>query len=286
MKTKMAILKDWKYLKVNLIAPLQRGYDLPVSKIQMGEYPVVFSNGPLKLHNEFKVKGPGVVTGRSGTIGKVHFIVRDYWPHNTALWVTDFKGNHPKFIYYFYKNLKLGKFGSGSGVPTLNRNDVHAYTASIPPLPEQEKIVEVLETWDSYLEKLSEVINLKKIIKSGLRSSLLRGKVRLVDFNEPWKTKEIGELLEYEQPTNYIVQSTAYSDVYDTPVLTAGKTFVLGRTDETQGIYNKVPVVIFDDFTTATKFVDFPLSSLTEPIQMVSLQPRFSHLKNGKGVAQ
>lgn len=73
-----------------------------------------------------------------------------------------------------------------------------------------------------------------------------------------WQYKELGELLDYEQPTNYIVDSEDYRDHYPTPVLTAGKTFILGYTDENFGVYQKLPVIIFDDFTTAHKFVDFP----------------------------
>ena len=87
---------EWEEKRLEEAAPLQRGFDLPIDKIKKGKYPVVFSNGILKFHNEFKVMGPGVVTGRSGTIGKVTFVEDDYWPHNTALWVTDFKNNMPK----------------------------------------------------------------------------------------------------------------------------------------------------------------------------------------------
>ena len=93
---------EWEQRKVLDVAPLQRGYDLPVSQMKAGVYPVVMSNGIGGYHSEYKAKGPGVVTGRSGTIGKLHYIEDDYWPHNTSLWVTDFKGNRPKFIYYMY----------------------------------------------------------------------------------------------------------------------------------------------------------------------------------------
>ena len=85
----------------------------------------------MNYHDEYKAKGPGVVTGRSGTIGKVTYVESDYWPHNTSLWVTDFKGNNPKYVYYVYKYIGLSKYASGSGVPTLNRNDVHVCVISI-----------------------------------------------------------------------------------------------------------------------------------------------------------
>ena len=72
-----------------------------------------------------------------------------------------------------------------------------------------------------------------------------------------WKEYTLGELLQYEQPTAYIVKSTDYNDNYKTPVLTAGKTFILGYTNERQGVYDELPVIIFDDFTTASQYVNF-----------------------------
>ena len=108
--------------------------------MKSGKYPVVMSNGINGYHAEFKAKGPGVVTGRSGTIGNIHYIECNYWPHNTALWVTDFRGNVPLFVYYMYQRLNLSRFGTGSGVPTLNRNDVHDAVISIPKPAEQDMI--------------------------------------------------------------------------------------------------------------------------------------------------
>ena len=97
--------EDWEQRKVSDIAPLQRGFDLSTTNMKAGKYPVVMSNGIGGYHSKYKAKGPGVVTGRSGTIGRLHYIEDDYWPHNTALWVTSFKGNHPKFVYYLDQHL-------------------------------------------------------------------------------------------------------------------------------------------------------------------------------------
>ena len=88
----------WEQCKCKDVAPLQRGFDLPTSQMVEGKFPVVMSNGVGGYHNEYKVKGPGVITGRSGTIGKPQYIESDYWPHNTALWVTNFKDNYPKYL--------------------------------------------------------------------------------------------------------------------------------------------------------------------------------------------
>ena len=125
------IPEDWEMKKVGEVAPLQRGYDLPQYEIKPGKYPVCYSNGMLNYHYSYKVLGPGVFTGRSGTIGNVFYVEDNYWPHNTSLWVTEFMGNHPKYIYYMYSFIRLKRFNAGTSVPTLNRNDVHTHKIAI-----------------------------------------------------------------------------------------------------------------------------------------------------------
>jgi len=180
-KTKLGwVPEDWKILQLKDICPLQRGFDLPLSEVVLGKYPIVYSNGIQAYHKEFKVKAPGVITGRSGTIGKVHFIEKDFWPHNTTLWVTDFKNNNPKYIYYLLISLNLGLYHAGSGVPTLNRNDIHIKYHQIPPIKEQEKIVEILSAWDDEIETLEKLIEQKEILKKATMQKLFLEK-------ESWK---------------------------------------------------------------------------------------------------
>ena len=158
----------WEQRKVKDIAPLQRGFDLPTSQIEEGVYPVVMSNGIGGYHSQYKVKGPGIVTGRSGTIGKLHYIEDDYWPHNTTLWVTNFYGNNQKFVYYMYQCMDLSHFSTGSGVPTLNRNDVHDGIVCIPSTSEQKKISDYLTTLDHLItlhqRKCNEMQSIKKFM--------------------------------------------------------------------------------------------------------------------------
>ena len=150
---------EWTIKKIKDVAPLQRGSDLPTSQLQDGECTVIYSNGQTAKHSAFKCDGCAVVTGRSGTIGKVFYLDNcKYWPHNTTLWVTDFCGNNPKFIYYLFKFVGLERFSTGTGVPTLNRNDVHDYVVKIPSIDEQTKIVEFL---DCYNKKLNLLISKK-----------------------------------------------------------------------------------------------------------------------------
>ena len=184
----------WRVVKLEKVAPLQRGYDLPTDNIKEGLYPVVYSNGILRFHNEFKAKAPGVITGRSGTIGKVVYVEEDYWPHNTSLWVTNFYDNNPKFIYYMYINLNLARFSAGSGVPTLNRNDIHAQTIPLPPLDEQEKIAEILSTWDEAINLTINLIENKKQFKKALMQNLLTAKIRFPQFKDEWKKIKMNDI--------------------------------------------------------------------------------------------
>ena len=185
-QTELGVIPDdWDVKKLGEVAPLQRGFDLPTPQLIKGNYPVVYSNGILNYHNRYQAKSPGVVTGRSGTIGKVTFVKTDYWPHNTTLWVTDFNGNYPKFIYYLYIFIRLVRFSTGSGVPTLNRNDVHAFKIPLPPLPEQKAIAQILSDMDTEIESLEKTREKYKLIKRGIMQELLTGKTRLKHQLDP-----------------------------------------------------------------------------------------------------
>ena len=167
-QTEVGIIpEDWEVKSLKEVAPLQRGFDLPNRDLQKGVFPVVYSNGILNYHDKFQAKAPGIVTGRSGTIGKVTFVEEDYWPHNTSLWVTDFKNNNPKFIYYLFLAIKLERFATGSGVPILNRNDVHEFHIALPTLPEQTVIAIALSETDALISSLEKLIAKKRNIKQG-----------------------------------------------------------------------------------------------------------------------
>ena len=183
---------DWMVKPISQVAPLQRGFDLPTREIRPGPFPVVYSNGVENFHSVAMVKGPGVVTGRSGTLGKVHYIGTDYWPHNTSLWVTRFNDNIPKFIYYLYESLSFGRFASGSGVPTLNRNDAHSYRIALPSdRNEQRAIAAALSDVDALLGGLDRFIAKKRDLKQAAMQQLLTGQTRLPGFNGGWEVSAL-----------------------------------------------------------------------------------------------
>lgn len=138
---------------IGKLVEFQRGYDLPKSDFVEGPYPVRSSNGVLGYHNKYKCQGSGITIGRSGTVGLPHYIEDDFFPHNTTLFIKDFKGNHPRYIYYLIENLKLNDWKSGSGVPTLNRNHLHPLEIKAHiDLKEQKQIAKVLSDLDAKIE--------------------------------------------------------------------------------------------------------------------------------------
>ena len=164
---------EWVSKTIGDIAPLQRGFDLPTRQICNGKIPVVYSNGIMNHHSSYKCVAPGLVTGRSGTIGKFTYIEDGYyWPHNTSLWVTDFHDNNPKFIYYLYQTIHIEQYSTGSGVPTLNRNNVHRHKTFIPKLKEQNKIAAFLSLLDERISTQSKIIDKLQSLIKGLNDFL------------------------------------------------------------------------------------------------------------------
>ena len=206
----------WEQRKLGEVAPLQRGFDLPVRQMISGPYPVVMSNGVGGWHSKYAVKGPGVVTGRSGTIGGLQYIEGDFWPHNTSLWVTSFNGNEPKFIYWLYSSLNLERFGSGSGVPTLNRNDVHDQLIGVPcNIAEQRRIGAFFDRLDSLItlhqRKYDKLCVLKKSMLDKMfpKGGSLYPEIRFAGFTDPWEQRKLGELASkrIEKNTNGIKET-------------------------------------------------------------------------------
>jgi len=177
-KTKIGeIPEGWNIERFEEFAMLQRGYDLPVQNRIRGEYELVTSNGVTDTHNQFKVKGPGIVTGRSGTLGKVFYIEKDFWPLNTTLYIKNFHGNNKKFIYYKIQSFNISRFGTGTGVPTLNRNNVHKELIAIPGYIEQQEIAEIISIVDEKIS-VNKIIKTKLVLlKMGLMQDIFSQKV-------------------------------------------------------------------------------------------------------------
>ena len=152
---------DWKEMSLGEAIELKRGYDLPSRERRTGPFPIVSSSGISGRHAEAKAKAPGVVIGRYGTLGEVHYITEDYWPLNTALYVRDFKGNDQRFISYVLQTLDFTAYSDKAAVPGLNRNDLHTARVILPPPDEQRAIAHILGTLDDKIElnqRMSETL--------------------------------------------------------------------------------------------------------------------------------
>lgn len=136
----------WEIKRLGDVCTLQRGFDLPKRLRESGQYPLISSSGEIDSHIEAKVQAPGVATGRSGSIGNVFLIEKDFWPLNTVLYVKDFHDNDERFVYHLLKKFDLKRYASGAGVPTLNRNNVHDVEVCVPASrEEQQRIVAILD---------------------------------------------------------------------------------------------------------------------------------------------
>jgi len=169
---------EWDCRRFDEVMPLQRGHDLPQYSIVQGEYPVACSNGIIAMHSQYTAKGPCVWTGRSGTIGHVFFSEQNCWMHNTSLWVTDFCGNDEKFIYYLLSSFDIKKYLAGTGVPTLNRNDLHFQHVILPiNIEEQQRIAEMLTAADAKIHAEHDYLKKLQNLKLGLMQDLLTNTV-------------------------------------------------------------------------------------------------------------
>lgn len=163
---------------------LQRGFDITKKEQEEGIVPVVSSGGVSSYHSVAKVSGPGVILGRKGTLGSVFFIEEDYWPHDTTLWVKDFKGNNPSFVYYFFKNIskQLKSMDVGAANPALNRNHIHPLEITWPHNDIQEHISKILSSLDRKIKNNNKINQTLEQMAQALFKSWF------VDF-EPVKTK-------------------------------------------------------------------------------------------------
>ncbi len=177
---------EWQNLTFGDFVSIQRGHDLPDQDRRKGTVPILGSFGITGYHDSAKTKGPGVTIGRSGaSFGVAAYSGIDYWPLNTALYVTDFKGNDPKFVFYFMKAFDFSSYNSGSAQPSLNRNNLYSTSVKVPHPNEQKQIVSILTALDDRIALLRETNTTLEAIAQALF------KTWFVDF-DPVRAKQEG----------------------------------------------------------------------------------------------
>ena len=199
-------MEQWKECRLGDILNFRRGYDLPKTKMVAGYIPVAGSNGIIGYHNEATPISPCITIGRSGNIG-TPYIYEHCWAHNTVLYVDNFKGNNPYYLYYLLKTLPLASFGGGSAVPTLNRNHIHPIKVKFTPnIETQNRIVSVLSSLDYKIESNTKInSNLEEQAKALFKSWFIDfepfkgGKFvdsELGKIPEGWEVVTIGDVTE------------------------------------------------------------------------------------------
>ena len=187
-------MSAWATLPLGQVVTFQRGFDLPHRARNSGEIPIVSSAGVTDFHDVAMVDAPGVVTGRYGTIGEIFLISEPFWPLNTTLYVRDFHGNDPRFIYYHLQKFDFTSFSGKSGVPGVNRNDLHVETVTLPTDPaEQLAISAALSDVDALLDGLNRLIAKKRDLKRTAMQQLLTGRTRLPGFDGEWEVRRLGD---------------------------------------------------------------------------------------------
>lgn len=281
--------KGWSFLPIAKTFKIRNDLRKPISddirSTQQGLYPYY---GPTKIQDyidTYEQDGSFALIGEDGD----HFLK---YKSQSMTQLVDGKctvNNHAHIIegtelasrewfYYYFMHRDIYSYLSrqGAGRYKLNKASLEKIYLLIPPSEEQQKIAQILLTWDQAISATEKLLENSQQQKKALMQQLLTGKKRLLDengakFSGEWQRIELGLLLDYKQPTLYLVESTAYSDSYETPVLTAGKTFILGYTNECSGIYqDQLPVIIFDDFTTDSKFVDFPFKAKSSAMKILT----------------
>lgn len=177
------IPKGWVQTRFDDFCVLKRGYDLPDSQIEPGDYPVIASTSIKTYHKFYKVTPPVITTGRSGSLGTVLINWKKSWPLNTSLYVKNTKGNSIYLIYYTLKNMKLENFNSGAGVPSLNRNHLASLKLFVPAKNIQSEFDKIIRPIFEEKENLIEQIAVLNKIKENLLPRLISGKLSVEHLN-------------------------------------------------------------------------------------------------------
>ena len=239
-------------------------------------------------NTNLRIHKPGTflmaITGleAEGTRGRCAFVGAPSATNQSCLAINGTDKMCAEYLFWFYR-----MWGQYLAFKYCQGTKQQSYTADIvkklpiygpKDIAEQRAITEALSDVDGLIAALDKKIAKKRLLKQGAMQQLLTGKKRLPGFTDEWKYVALEHLLEYEQPTKYLVQSADYIES-GTPVLTAGKTFVLGYTAENKGIYTNLPVIIFDDFTTDSKYVTMPFKAKSSAMKMLQLKVRRYNLR-------
>ncbi len=271
--------EGWTTKRLDAILKIQKGEIITETDIQIGNIPVVAGGvKPAYYHDTANRGGKTITVSASGKNAGYVAIWNEPIFASDCLTISENINYCIEYIYYqlSYRQSEIYDLQTGGAQPHVYAKDISPLLIPVPQLEEQKAIAEILLDVDHYVDALTLLIAKKKVIKLAVMQQLFTGKMRLPGYIKNWETGSLSKYLVYDRPDSYIVKNTEYLDRGDIPVLTANKTFILGYTNEEFGICKNVPAIIFDDFTTATKYIDRPFKVKSAAIKF--LYPRDSRI--------
>ena len=298
----------WCFSTLGEVFTLQAGKNITAKDIkdtatELHPYKCYGGNGVRGFVALYNREGNFPIIGRQGALcGNINIAKEKFYATEHAVVVERYCDVDLMWTYYMLTALNLNQYATATAQPGLSVAVINDVCISLPPRKEQERISKEIEHWFALIDQIEQSkADLQTIIKqtkSKILDLAIHGKLVSQDPNdEPaiellkrinpdftpcdnghytqlpdgWTVCRLEQITNYEQPTAYIVNSTTYDDSYLTPVLTAGKSFIIGYTNETAGIYSNLPCIIFDDFTTDSKKVDFPFKVKSSAMKILKI---------------
>jgi type I restriction enzyme S subunit len=272
---------EWEKMTLKDICKMQAGKFVSTTEIFNNQnddlFPCFGGNGLRGYTKSFNQIGTYSLIGRQGALcGNVNLAHGKFHATEHAIVVKPNVEIDTIWLYYLLFNLNLNQYATGMAQPGLSIQNIEKIETTIPvDILEQQRIATFLSLIDERIQTQSKIIKDLKVLKTSISKKIFSQELRFKDdlgneFEE-WEEVLLGDILDYEQPTNYLVSSTEYDDNYEIPVVTAGKTFILGYTNEEHGVFEKekLPAIIFDDFTTASQFVDFQFKAKSSAMKIL-----------------
>ena len=300
---------NWVWTRLGEIFTLQAGKNITAKDISAKQdtghcYPCYGGNGLRGYVSNYNKEGHFPLIGRQGALcGNVNEANGKFYATEHAVVVDTYCKTNVHWVINTLLYLNLNQYATSTAQPGLSVSAINEVMIPVPPLKEQQRISQSIENWFSLIDQLeqekSDLQTVIKQAKSKILDLAIHGKlvpqnpndepaIELLkrinpDFTpcdnghyenlpDGWGVCRLEDIVDYEQPAAYIVNSTSYNDSYPIPVLTAGKSFIIGYTNEVKGIYSKLPCIIFDDFTTDSKFVDFPFKVKSSAMKILQVR--------------
>ena len=269
----------WEQRKFSDLVEIGSGMDY--KHLGIGDIPVYGTGGyMLSVDVALSENNDAIGIGRKGTIDKPYILRAPFWTVDTLFYCIPRDNHNLDFTNCLFQNIDWRNKDESTGVPSLSKVIINNIETSIPSYEEQKKIGEYFKSFENLItlhqRKLDRLKNIKKSMLDKMfpKDGEVVPEIRFKGFTDAWEQRKLGDVFKYEQPQTYIVENTEYDDKNKIPVLTAGQSFILGYTNEHFGIKEadeRNPVIIFDDFTTSSHYVDFPFKVKSSAIKLLTL---------------